>query len=94
MDDQFPKEKLPVLSMGMCFGYVYMTTKYSWVLDSQTPDNFDEKRMNNSNMFSYLYNPGKKYNPDNIVLFLFFISPSIELTTFEIVKQRINVYLL
>jgi hypothetical protein len=45
MDDRFPKEKLPVLSKGM-FGYVYMTTKYSWVLDSPTPDNFNEKRMN------------------------------------------------
>lgn len=43
MDDQFPKEKLPVLSKGM-LGYEYRTTKYSWVLDSLTPDNFDEKK--------------------------------------------------
>lgn len=40
MDDQFPKENhgsYPWVCLVM-----YMTTKYSWVLDSQTPDNFDE----------------------------------------------------
>lgn len=45
MVDQFPKEKLPVLSKGTyMFGYEYRTTKYSWVLDSLTPDNFEEKK--------------------------------------------------
>jgi len=72
MDDQFPKEKLPVLSMGMCsVMYIWrQNTRGYWIRKHLTI--LTKKEWITQTCFRIYIIQEKKYNPDNIVLFLFY----------------------